>query len=45
VVVFTLEISGHDEKVFAYIALRLGEDLILRMPWIKKNSVIFNAGN
>jgi hypothetical protein len=42
---FTLEISGHDKKVFAYIALGLGKDLILGIPWIKKNSVIFNVGN
>lgn len=45
VVVFTLKASGHDERIYAYVAPGLGEDLILGLPWMEKNSVVFDAAN
>ena len=33
------DIYGHFENPFCYVAFKLGYDLILKKPWIKKNDV------
>lgn len=43
VAVFTMEVSGHEEKVYAYVVPGLDHDVFLGNPWFEHNQVIYNA--
>lgn len=40
---FIVELSGHEEKLYAYVIPGLDHDLFLGKPWFKKNQVIYDA--
>ncbi|OWT42540.1 aspartyl protease domain-containing protein [Pochonia chlamydosporia 170] len=43
IVVFMMETGGYDERIFAYVVPRLGQDVFLGRPWMKKNKVVYDA--
>lgn len=43
IAVFIMETGGYDERIFAYVVPRLGQDVFLGRPWMKKNGVVYNA--
>lgn len=41
---FDLEASGYVERVFAHVVPGLTEEMFLGAPWMRKNSLRYNAG-
>lgn len=43
VVAAKIEMSGYEEEILAHVIEGLGDDLILGLPWMAKNDIIFYA--